>query len=183
MDEDSHRLSCPSCGATYRYSIYSEDEGGFVECQNCAKRFTAYDGPDGMVTAPIDDSDAIKPSIHFLSERVEGTRIKCPKCDSTYIYTDAHRLDNGMVSCQNCGNKIEGLGESVLIVKEPAGARTQTENWAECAIVILILLFLPLIIAIPALICYGVYKMNQSRDQTHHESKVVSREAEGPGPG
>jgi predicted Zn finger-like uncharacterized protein len=183
MEADSHKLSCPSCGSTYRYSSEKIDESGYVECQNCAKRFTAYAGVGEWVSEPIDDSDAIKPSIHFLSERVEGTRIECPKCRSTYIYTDEHRLESGMVSCQNCGSDIEAVGENILIVKERTGAQTQTENWAECVIVILILLFVPWYIAIPMVICYAVYKMNQSRDQTHPDSKVISRDSEGPGLG
>ena len=181
MTEDSHRLSCPSCGATYRYSIDKMDGSGHVECQNCGKKFMASGG--GMISTPFDDSDAIKPSIHFLSETVEGTRVKCPYCGSSYIYTDEHRLDSGMVNCQNCGTAIEVEGENVLIVKEPTGAQEQTENWTECVIIILIILFIPWPIAILLVICYAAYKILQSREQTHLDSRIVSRDAEGPGPG
>jgi predicted RNA-binding Zn-ribbon protein involved in translation (DUF1610 family) len=138
---------------------------------------------DEWLSERYDDPDAIKPSIHFLSERVEGTKINCPNCGSMYVYTDKHRLESDMVSCQNCGSMIEEVGEAVLIVKEPTGAPTPTENWAECAILILLLLFLPLQFAVPIVLCYAIYKVSQSREQTYFDSKVVSRNAEGPGPG
>jgi predicted Zn finger-like uncharacterized protein len=139
---------------------------------------------DGMIAVPKDDTDAIKPSIHFLATTTEGVRIKCPNCGSSYIYTDEHKLDDYQtVSCQNCGSAIEYVGENVLIVKEPAPAAVQTEDWSLCVLIIIILLFVPLIIAVPLILCIGIWKgTSSSRKSTELDSKVVKRDAEGPSP-
>jgi transcription elongation factor Elf1 len=182
MASDRHRLKCPGCGATYMYSSDKIDQSNSVECQNCAMRFSTQSGFEGLTTEPMDDSDAIKPSIHFLSETVEGIRIKCSYCDSRYIYTDEHKLEDGRVSCQNCGSAIDAVGENVLLVKEPAPAKTQSEDWALCVIIVLIVLFVPLIIAIPLCLCIVAIKGMQSRESSDLDTKVVKRDAQGPGP-
>jgi predicted Zn finger-like uncharacterized protein len=146
-------------------------------------RFSTQIGSDGLTVAPIEDTDAIKPSIHFLATTTEGVRIKCPNCGSSYIYTDEHKLDVQTVSCQNCGSAIEYVGENVLIVKEPAPEATQTEDWGLCALIIIIILFVPLIIAIPLILCIGIWKgTSSSRKSTELDSKVVKRDSEGPSP-
>ena len=182
MTSASHRLKCPSCGATYLYSSDKIDESNSIECQNCAMRFSTQIGSEGLSAAPMDDTDAIKPSIHFLSETIEGVRIKCPNCSSKYIYTDGHKLEDGRVNCQNCGSVIDAIGEDVLIVKEPGLAGTKSEDWWSCVIIILIILFVPFIIAIPLIICIVVWKGMQSREPSDMDSKVVKREAQGPSP-
>ncbi|MHA2025746.1 MAG: hypothetical protein ACW98U_07575 [Candidatus Thorarchaeota archaeon] len=184
MTADSHRLRCPGCGATYLYSSDKIDESNSVDCQNCAMRFSTQMESDGMIAVPKDDTDAIKPSIHFLATTTEGVRIKCSNCGSSYIYTDEHKLDDYQtVSCQNCGSAIEYVGENVLIVKEPAPAAVQTEDWSLCVLIIIILLFVPLIIAVPLILCIGIWKgTSSSRKSTELDSKVVKRDAEGPSP-
>lgn len=183
MPANSHRLRCPGCGATYLYSSDKIDQSNSVECQNCAMRFSTQIGSDGLTALPMDDTDAIKPSIHFLATTTEGVRIKCSNCGSSYIYTDEHKLDNQTVSCQNCGTAIEYVGENILIVKEPAPAAAQTEDWGLCVLIIVIILFVPLIFAIPLILCIVAWKGTQSsRESKEMDSKVVKRDAEGPSP-
>ncbi len=182
MTANSYRLKCPGCGATYLYSSDKIDQSSSVECQNCAMRFSTQIGSEGMTAVPMEDSDAIKPSIHFLSETVEGIKIECPNCGSKYIYTDEHKLDDGGVSCQNCGSVIDAVGEDVLLVKEPAAAGPQSEDWGLCVIIVLIFLFVPLMIAIPLIICIAAWKGMQSREPSDLDTKVVKRDTEGPGP-
>jgi len=145
-------------------------------------RFSTQIGSEGLSAVPMDDTDTIKPSIHFLSETVEGIRIQCPYCDSKYIYTDEHKLEDGGVNCQNCGSAIDAVGEDVLIVKEPGPAGTQSEDWGVCVIIILIFLFVPLIIAIPLIICIAAWKGMQSREPPDLDTKVVRRDTQEPGP-
>jgi predicted Zn finger-like uncharacterized protein len=176
-------LSCPSCGATYRYTSDKIDESGYVECQNCVQRFSAYAGTDEWLAIPHEDSDAIKPSIHFLATTTEGVRIKCPNCSSMYIYTDDHKLDYHTVSCQNCGSAIEYVGDNILIVKEPAPAAIQNEDWGLCVLIIIIFLFVPLIIAIPLILCIVAIKgVSSSMSSDEFDHKIVKRDAEGPSP-
>jgi transcription elongation factor Elf1 len=183
MTAESHRLRCPGCGATYRYSLDKIDESNSVECQNCAMRFSTQIGSDGLIATPVEDTDAIKPSIHFLASTTEGVRVKCPNCGSKYVYTDEHKLDSQTVSCQNCGSAIDYVGEAILLVKEPAPAGTQTEDWGLCAIILIIFLFVPLIIAIPLIICIVAWKGTQSyREPKDLDTKVVKRDSEGPSP-
>ena len=91
-------LSCPNCGATNVYSAEAVDIEGFVDCQNCGKRFHARES-DKRVETP-------------LTPKPVGTEF--------YNYTEAPRKSSN------------------------------TMLW--CAIV-LIFLFVPVIIAIPAIIC------------------------------
>ncbi|MFW9926091.1 MAG: MJ0042-type zinc finger domain-containing protein [Candidatus Thorarchaeota archaeon] len=182
MTSNSHRLRCPSCGATYLYSLDKINDSSVVECQNCGKRFSTQAGTSGLSAAAFDDADAIKPSIHFLSETVDGVRVRCPICGSKYIYTDEHRLDGGKVSCQNCGSTIDADGENVILVKEPAPARVQTEDWGICVIIIIIILFVPWLIAIPLILCIAAWKMVQPREPSDLDTKIVKRDVEGPGP-
>lgn len=182
MSSTNHRLKCPGCGATYLYSSDKIDESNSVECQNCAMRFSTQIDSVGLSSIPLDDTDAIKPSIHFLSETVEGVRIKCPNCGSKYIYTDEHKLQDGRVKCQNCGSAIDSVGEDVFLVKEPGPAVAQTENWGLCVIIILIFLFVPIIIAIPLILCIVAWKGMQSREPSDLDTKIVRRDTEGPGP-
>lgn len=181
MTSAGQNLKCPSCGAIYRYSFDKIDDSNKVECQNCGKRFSTQTGTSGL-SSTADDTDAIKPSIHFLSETIDAVRVRCPICGSKYIYTDEHRLDDGRVSCQNCGSAIDADGENVILVKEPAPARVQTEDWGLCVIIILIILFVPLFIAIPLILCIAAWKMVQPREPSDLDTKIVKRDEEGPGP-
>ena len=182
MSSTNHRLKCPGCGATYLYSSDKIDQSNSVECQNCVMRFSTQIGAGGLAAVPMDDTDAIKPSIHFLSETVEGVRIECPNCGSKYIYTDEHKLQDGRVNCQNCGSAIDYVGEGVFLVKEPGPAGAQTEDWGLCVLIILIFLFVPLIIAVPLIIVIAAWKGMQSREPSDLDTKVVKRDTQGPGP-
>ncbi|MHA2227907.1 MAG: MJ0042-type zinc finger domain-containing protein [Candidatus Thorarchaeota archaeon] len=164
------------------YSPDKIDESNSVECQNCAMRFSTQIGPDGLSAVPKSDTDAIAPSLPFLGTSVEGIKIECPNCGSKYIYKDEHRLKDGRVNCQNCSSVIDAIGEDVLIVKEPIPAETQSENFVLCLIIIIVLLFVPLIIAIPIFVCIAVWKALQSRDSFDYDSKVISRDTQGPDP-
>ena len=100
-------LSCPNCGATNVYSAEAVDIEGFVDCQNCGKRFHAR------------ESD----------ERVETPMTPRPVETEFYDYIEA-----------------------------PEKKRSNAMLW--CAIV-LIFLFVPVIIAIPAIICILFVKRQQ----------------------
>ncbi len=182
MSSTNHRLKCPGCGANYLYSSDKIDESNSVECQNCTMRFSTQMGSEGISSIPLDDTDVIKPSIHFLSETVEGVRIKCPNCGSKYIYTDEHKLQDGRVNCQNCGSAIDYVGEDVFLVKEPGPARTESQDIMLCVIIIIFILFVPLIIAIPVILCTLVWNEMQTREPSDLDTKVVRRDTEEPGP-
>jgi predicted Zn finger-like uncharacterized protein len=143
-------------------------------------RFHTQIGSEGLSAVPMGDADEIKPSLPFLGTSVEGIRIKCPYCGSKYIYIDEHRLEDGRVNCQNCSSVIDAVGEDVLIVKEPGPAVTRSEDFWLCCIIIIIILFVPLIIAIPMIICIAAWKVMQSKESTDMDSKVIRRDAQGP---
>ena len=100
-------MSCPNCGATNVYSAEAVDIEGFVDCQNCGKRFHARES-DERVETPI-------------TPRPVGTE--------SIFYTEA-------------------LGKK----------RSNTGLWYAIA---LIFLFVPIFIAIPAIICIILVKREQ----------------------
>ena len=100
-------LSCPNCGATNVYFAEAIDSEGFVDCQNCGKRFHAYE---------VDESAEV---------RIAPKPVK----------TDPFHYTEG-----------------------PEKKRSNTGLW--CAIV-LIFLFVPFLIAIPAIICILYFKREQ----------------------
>lgn len=119
---EGYRVTCPSCGATYRYTQDKIDEDGSVECQNCALRIFTDSALGEYRAVSNDESDAIVPSRKpFLTlDTREGVKIKCPKCSAQYIYKDHQRMSDGRVHCQNCGALIDAVGEDVLVYEAPA---------------------------------------------------------------
>jgi predicted Zn finger-like uncharacterized protein len=128
-----------------------------------------------------DESDAIVPSRKpFLTlDTREGLRIKCPNCSAQYVYKDHHRMKDGRVHCQNCGALIDAVGEDVLVYEAPAESTGQ-ENAVLLLIVALIILFVPLIFAVPALICIAAFKFCGPLRSEQDETKIYRRDTEGP---
>ena len=180
-NENGYRLKCSSCGATYLYSMDKLDDNGSVECQNCAARILTDSGFGDSVRLSILDQDAIVPSRETSLPSVEGLKIKCPNCFAKYIYKDYHRLEDGRVKCQNCGMVIDAIGEDVLIFEAPMQSESSGNAAIICLLIILIL-FVPWIIAVPLIICIVMLKGindNQGRDE---DRKIVRQDAQGPGP-
>ncbi len=181
MSSAGQRLRCPNCGAVYFYSQEKIDESNSIECQNCMTRFIAQEGPQQLTGIPIDETDTLKPSIDFLSETVDGIKIKCPHCGSSYIYKDEHGIATGSVNCQNCGKAIEAVGEDVVVVKEREVSGS-SEDCVLCALIVIIFLFVPWIIALPLIVCIGLLKAQQHGVVGGQESKVIKKDDQGPGP-
>jgi predicted Zn finger-like uncharacterized protein len=171
------RLKCPSCGAAYWYAAEKVDEYGAVECQNCAMRFFSDSGLQGEAFPSKDRPDAIVPSREPFLATAEGVRVKCPHCKAQYIYKDEQRGEDGRVHCQNCGQLIDAVGESVLVYETPAES-DNTANVALICIIVLIILFVPIIIAVPALVCIVAIKGCSSMKE--EETKVYTRDRQGP---
>ena len=181
MEElNKFRLSCPNCGATYLYSAGKIDDKGFVECQNCAKQMFVRMSDDGAVaTSAEEDPMAIEPSLVDTTKSVEGINVKCPNCGAKYIYKDEQRLEDGRVKCQNCAKVIDAVGDEIIIYRDTTvSEESESINvmlW--CAIAV-ILLFVPIIFAIPLVICIII----SQRDKLGGSRKVVRKRATGPGP-
>ncbi|MBN2229414.1 MAG: hypothetical protein JW779_07440 [Candidatus Thorarchaeota archaeon] len=174
---DGYRIKCPSCGATYWYSTEKINDYGGVECQNCAMQISTDFGVQGYTTARTDQPDAIVPSREVFVPTSEGVKVKCPHCMAQYIYKDNQRGEDGRVHCQNCGKLIDTVGESVLVYETPAKSGN-SENGLLICIVILLLLFVPWYIAIPALVCIAAFKGCNSMKE--EETKVYRRDTQGP---
>jgi predicted Zn finger-like uncharacterized protein len=180
-DQNGYRLKCPSCGAIYWYSVDKFHEDGFVECQNCAMKIFTDSGLGGDIKVKENQSDVIVPSREPFFITGEGVKVKCPLCKAEYIYKETQRLEDGRVHCQNCGEIIDAVGQEVLIYDAPAEPGG-FENTALVCIIVLIILFVPIIIAVPALICIAAIKICSSMSGKDDETKVYSRDTQGPGP-
>lgn len=176
---DGYRLKCPSCGARYWYSSDKIDEYGSVECQNCAGRiFIDSMRPDAGY--PFSADDAIMPSRETHQSSVEGIKIKCPNCQARYIYKQEQIHEDNTVECQNCGKVISAVGEDVLIYggreSEPEGS----ETWVLLCLVLIIFLFVPLIIAIPAILCIVCLRSLSQSKSDDGPRKVIKKDSQGP---
>ena len=103
---DNSGLSCPNCGAPYVYSAEAIDSEGFMDCQNCGKRFHASESDERVGTS-------ISPE---------------PVRTEFYDYTEAPKK------------------------------RSNAGLWC---VIVMIFLFVPVIIAIPAIICILYFKREQ----------------------
>ncbi len=181
MEElNGFRLNCPSCGATYVYSAEKINDEGFVECQNCAKQmFVRMSDEGAMATSAEKDPMAIEPSFVETTTSVEGVNVKCPNCGAKYIYKDEQRLEDGRVKCQNCAKVIDAVGDEVVIYQDTtvSGESESINAMLWCAI-LLILLFVPIIFAIPLVICIII----SQRDKIGGSRKTVRKRSTGPGP-
>jgi predicted Zn finger-like uncharacterized protein len=171
------RIGCGACGATYWYPLEKIDEHGAVECQNCTERIFSDFGLQGSTTSIKGQPDVIVPSKEPFFPTAEGISVKCPHCMAQYIYKDEQRENDGRVHCQNCGKLIDAVGDSVLLYEAPAESGNSGNALLICVIVLL-LFFVPWIIALPALVCIIAIKgCTTMRDE---ETKVYRRDTQGP---
>jgi predicted Zn finger-like uncharacterized protein len=138
--------------------------------------FTDY-SVQGYTSVSKDRPDVIVPSREPFFPTAEGVRVKCPHCRAQYFYKDDQRGDDGRVHCQNCGQLINAVGESVLVYETPAESDSSL-NAALICIIVLLILFVPLIIAVPALVCIIAIKGCSSMKE--EETKVYVRDTQGP---
>lgn len=134
-------------------------------------------GVQGYTVVTDDTPDVIVPSKEPFFPTAEGVRVKCPHCGARYIYKDEQRVDDGRVHCQNCGVLIDTAGESVLVYESPPEP-SSPENTALICIIVILLLFVPLYISIPALICIAAFKGCGAMKE--EETKVYRRDTQGP---
>ncbi|MDH4212288.1 MAG: hypothetical protein OEV85_00045 [Candidatus Thorarchaeota archaeon] len=180
-NRNGYRLKCPSCGATYWYASENIDKYGSVECQNCAMHIFVDSFLSDETTKSGDMSDAIVPSKKpFLTLATsEGVRIKCPHCSAQYIYKDSQRTEDGQVRCQNCSAIIDGVGQDVLVYQAPVDTTKSSENTALLCIIVLILLFVPLWIAAPLVICIVALKLWNPAKTEEQETMVYTEDTQG----
>ena len=176
---DGYRVKCDSCGARYLYSVDKLDEHGTVECQNCEARIFVG-SLQGGARASYPDHDAILPSRETDRPSVEGMKIKCPNCLARYIYKDHHMLENDKVECQNCGKIIDAIGEDVVVYGGPTESSSNTGNGVLICLLVFIFLFVPLIIALPAIACILLFKGISERSDDS-ERRIVRQDGQGPG--
>lgn len=108
-----------------------------------------------------------------MSNEFNEFGLNCPNCGATNVYS-AEAVDfEGFVDCKNCGKRFRAHEsderEETPIAPRPIG--TQFYNYTEApkkssnaglwCIIVLIFLFVPFIIAIPAIICILVFKREQ----------------------
>ena len=109
----------------------------------------------------------------MLSDEFNTPGLSCPHCGATNVYSDELIDFEGFVNCQNCGSRFRAheSAEKVETRMTPSPFEKQSYHYAEapkkssntrlwCAIV-LIFLFVPVIIAIPAIICILFFKREQ----------------------
>jgi predicted Zn finger-like uncharacterized protein len=180
-NQNGYRVRCPSCGAKYWYALEKIDEYGSVECQNCGKRISIDSAPMEYATASGNMPDDIVPSRKpFLTLTTsEGVRVKCPHCGAKYIYKDQQKLPNGRVQCQNCGVTIDAIGEDVVIYQSPAESG-RSNTILIVVMVAIILLFVPLLYAVPLLLCIIALELCSSMKTESQETGVYTDSGHGP---
>ena len=99
--------------------------------------------------------------------------LSCPHCGATNVYS-AELIDfEGFVNCQNCGSRFRAhkSAEKVKTSMTPEPVGTESYHYTEApkkssntrlwCIIVLIFLFVPVIIAIPAIIFILFFKRKQ----------------------
>ncbi|MHA1908994.1 MAG: hypothetical protein ACW98Y_16965, partial [Candidatus Thorarchaeota archaeon] len=109
----------------------------------------------------------------------DGIQATCPYCGNTFAYTQNDLNHDGTVACRGCGSIIETKRKPLAQSTEPRttsgpvdpifGSQTQApkkgSSGTTTAIgIVLVLLFLPLIIAIPIAVCWGLYYMSKNKN-------------------
>lgn len=180
-NQNGYRLKCPACGATYWYTWEKIDEYGSVECQNCAMRIFVDSFASVETTMSKNVPDAIVPSRKpFLTLATsEGVRVKCPNCSAQYVYKDSQRMEDGRVRCQNCNTIIDAAGSDVLVYQAPVD-KTKSEDTAMLCIILLLLLFVPLLIAVPVVICIVALRLCNPAKKEEQETFVFTEDTQGP---
>jgi len=126
------------------------------------------------------DEEAILPSRESYQSSVEGIKIKCPNCQARYIYKDRQIQDNNTVECQNCGKIIDAVGEDVLVYGSGESESEGSENWVILCLLLIIFLFVPLIIAIPAILCILCIRSLSQSKQDDGPRRVFKQDGKGP---
>ncbi len=110
----------------------------------------------------------------MLSYGFNDSGLSCPNCGATNVYS-AEAIDSeGFVDCQNCGSRFRAHESAerveTSIAPEPIGTKswhyTEAPEKKSCntglwCVIVLIFLFVPYIIAIPAIICIIAYKRDE----------------------
>jgi hypothetical protein len=124
----------------------------------------------------------------------DGTQATCPYCGNTFSYTQNDLNHDGTVACRGCGSIIETKRQPMARQGQPSpshdpifsqGTRSRTSGSTSSSAtvrksgtsgtsvacgIILVLLFLPLIIAIPVAICIGLWYMSKNKETTTSSS-------------
>ncbi len=100
--------------------------------------------------------------------------LSCPNCGATNVYS-AEAIDSeGFVVCQNCGKRFHAResDKSVETPITPGPVGTESYHYTEVpekkssnamlwCIIVLVFLFVPIMFAIPAIICILYFKRDQ----------------------
>ena len=89
-------------------------------------------------------------------------------------------LENDKVECQNCGKIIDAIGEDVVVYGGSTESSGNTGNGVLICLLVVIFLFVPLIIALPAIVCILCIKGVSDNKSDDGERKVVHRDGLGP---
>lgn len=116
------------------------------------------------------------PRLEGVTMFEERTQATCPYCGSTFSYSNNEMQQDGRVPCRSCGSIMETRRQPIYqstdfpTTSDPIfSGRGQTyekkgRSGASVACgIILVLLFLPLIIAIPIAACIGLWYMSKNR--------------------
>ena len=99
--------------------------------------------------------------------------LSCPNCGAPYAYSAEAIASEGFMDCQNCGKRLhtrdndERMEPSIT----PSPFEKQSYHYTEApkkrsnaglwCVIVMIFLFVPVIIAIPAIICILYFKREQ----------------------
>jgi uncharacterized protein (DUF983 family) len=99
--------------------------------------------------------------------------LSCPNCGAPYVYS-AEAIDSeGFMDCQNCGKRLHARdnteGMETSITPRPVGTRSyhyteapkKSSNAGLWCVIVMVFLFVPVIFAIPAIICILYFKRKQ----------------------
>jgi len=112
----------------------------------------------------------------FEEDRTQAT---CPYCGNTFSYGQSDIHQDGTASCRGCGSIIETRRRPIASqdpvfssqsgpTSDPFFEGKKSSGGSSCGgaacTIACILLFLPLIIAIPLALCAGLYFMSKNRN-------------------
>ncbi|MGY5860944.1 MAG: hypothetical protein RTU09_01025 [Candidatus Thorarchaeota archaeon] len=108
-----------------------------------------------------------------MSNKNNEFGLSCPHCGATNVFSAEAIIYKEFVNCQYCSMRFrvdEGdEREKTSIAPEPIGTKSyhyteapkKSSNTGLWCIIVLIFLFVPVIIAIPSIICILVFKRDQ----------------------
>ena len=88
-------------------------------------------------------------------------------------------MEDGRVRCQNCNTIIDAVGSDVLVYQAPVD-RSKSEDTAILCIIVLILLFVPPLIALPIVICIVALRLWNPTKTEEQETFVFTEDTQGP---